>query len=139
MGTSDWSRFQNEMEKAFERLTRSPLLGLAQGSYPTLNMWEQDNSLYIEAELPGLSLEDLEIYVDQDNQLTIKGQRKQPDLEEGAWHRQERSYGEFSRTLELPANVDPEKVTAQFQHGILVITLPKKEAALPRRVEVKAS
>ncbi len=135
--TPDWSRLQNEVEKAFERFGRTPF-GLSQGTYPALNLWEEEHQLHVEAELPGLELEDLEIYVNNDNQLTIKGQRKQPELPQGLWHRQERGYGSFSRTLELPTLVDPANVTASFKHGILHITLPKKEAVKPRRIEVKA-
>ncbi len=135
----DWTRLQNEMEKAFGRLTHTPLLGLGQWTYPALNMWEEEGQLHVEAELPGLELADLEIYVNNDNQLTIKGQRKQPELKDGAWHRQERGFGSFTRTLELPSNVDPDKVSAEFKHGVLMITLPKKEVVQPRRIEVKAS
>ncbi len=139
LAAPDWTRLQGEVEKAFERFTHSPLGGPAQCTYPALNLWEDEGQFHVEAELPGLELTDLEIYVNSENQLTIKGQRQQPELEEGIWHRQERSIGGFARTLDLPANVDPEQVSAEFKHGILVITLPKKEAAQPRRIEVKSS
>ena len=106
--------------------------------YPPLNLWEDDNNLYVEAELPELELTDLEIFVNGDNQLSIKGERKQPEQEKGTWHRQERGHGSFSRVGELPQYVDSEKVTAEFKHGVLTITLPKREEAKARRIEVTA-
>jgi HSP20 family protein len=106
--------------------------------YPPLNLWEDDNNLYVEAELPELELTDLEIFVNGDNQLSIKGERKQPERENGTWHRQERGHGSFSRAGELPQYVDSDKVTAEFKHGVLTITLPKRKEAKARRIEVKA-
>ena len=111
----------------------------APSGYPPLNLWEDENNLYVEAELPDLELSDLEIVVNGDNQLSIKGERKQPDLGKGLWHRQERGHGGFSRTDELPQYVDSDKVTADFKHGVLTVTLPKRAEAKPRRIEVKTS
>jgi HSP20 family protein len=108
-------------------------------AYPPINLWEDDNSLYVEAELPGFALNELEITVNGDNQLWLKGERKQPELEGGTWHRQERGYGGFNRMIELTEHVDPDKVMAEFKLGVLTITLPKKEEAKPRRIEVKSS
>ena len=109
----------------------------APSSYPPLNLWEDENNLYVEAELPDLELSDLEIVVDGDNQLSIKGEGKQPDLGKGTWHRQERGHGGFSRTDELPQYVDSDKVTAEFKYGVLTVTLPKRAEAKSRRIEVK--
>uniref|UniRef100_UPI003569F0A3 Hsp20/alpha crystallin family protein n=1 Tax=Novipirellula sp. TaxID=2795430 RepID=UPI003569F0A3 len=89
-------------------------------------------------ELPGFHMDDMEIYV-TGNQLTLKGERKPPEHEGGTWHRQECSYGKFSRMIELPGDIDSEKVSADFKNGVLHITLPKSEAIKPRRIEVKAN
>ena len=104
-----------------------------------MNLWEDAGNLYVEAELPGLNLEDLEIYVTGENQLSIKGERKQLDLTQGTWHRQERGYGNFARLMELPSAVDSDQVSADFKQGVLTITLPKRESAKPRRIEVKVN
>jgi HSP20 family protein len=112
---------------------------LAHSVYPPLNLWEDDNNLYVEAELPDLEVTDLEIFVKGDNELSIKGERKQPELGEGTWHRRERGHGEFSRVGELPQYVDGEKVTAGFKHGVLTITLPKRKEAMARRIEAKVT
>lgn len=107
------------------------------GGYPALNVWEQDDQVLVEAELPGLALEDLEIYVTGGRQLTLKGERKRTVPEKGTWHRQERGFGSFSRALTLPYNVDADRVEARFENGVLLITLPKHESARPRKIAVK--
>jgi HSP20 family protein len=135
----EMNRLQEEMERRFGRLAMNDPRRFAGGVDPPLNAWEDDNNLYVEAELPELELTDLEIVVNGDNQLSIKGERKQPEREDGTWHRQERGYGSFSRTGELPQYVDSDTVTAEIQHGVLTITLPKRKEAKARRIEVKAS
>ena len=134
----EMNRLQEEMEQWLRRAGMNDPRRSAQSVYPPLNLWEDDNNLYVEAELPELELTDLEIFVNGDNQLSIKGERKQPERENGTWHRQERGHGSFSRMGELPQYVDSDKVTAEFKHGVLTITLPKREEAKARRIEVKA-
>jgi HSP20 family protein len=135
----EMNRLQEQMERRLGRLAMNDPRRSADSVYPPLNAWEDDNNLYVEAELPDLELGDLEIVVNGDNQLSIKGERKQPEREDGAWHRRERGHGTFSRMGELPQYVDSDKVTAEFKHGVLTITLPKRKEAKARRVEVKAS
>lgn len=132
------SRLQNEMNSLFGRYSGPNGRSLAQRSFPALNVWEDDNQLFVEAELPGMEMSDLEIYVNGGNQLSIKGERKLPSGDESTWHRRERGYGKFTRVIELPHLVDAEKVQASFKHGVLTITLPKQEASKPRKIEVKA-
>jgi HSP20 family protein len=136
---AEMNRLHEEMNRLFGRYGNGVSRELSPTAYPPLNVWEDENNLFVEAELPGFNLDDLEMYVTGENQLSIKGQRQQPELENGAWHRRERGYGSFSRLLELPGAVDSEKVSAEFKHGVLTITLPKKEEAKPRRIEVKVS
>lgn len=107
-------------------------------TFPPLNAWEQDDAFVVEAELPGVDMKDLEIYVTGQNQLTIKGERGNGAPAKAVQHRQERSFGKFVRSLSLPAPVDQNKVEAKLEHGILTIRLPKHEGAKPRKIEVKA-
>ena len=149
MRTTRWQPWEqlrsemNQLEQQVVRLlngrerTRWPVF--ERRAYPLLNLWEDDENLYVEAELPGLKLEDLEIYVTGGNQLSIKGQRDEPKAENGTWHRQERGFGPFSRVVELPHEVDHDQVTAEFQNGVLTITLPKRAESKPRRIQIKSS
>lgn len=134
----EMNRLREEMNRMFGRYGNGAR-SLAPASYPPLNLWEDENNLYLEAELPGFDLNELEMLVTGDTQFSIKGERKQPGLEKGAWHFQERGYGNFSRLMELPGAVDSDKVSAEFKNGVLTVTLPKKEEAKPRRIEVKTS
>src|SRR5689334_14655946 len=101
-----WNQLQNlqsEMNQLFDRWSEDGgrLLGLA-GGFPPVNVWEDQEAVHVEAELPGLNLNDLEIYVTGGNQLTIKGERKQELPDKSVRHRQERAYGTFARVLTLP-------------------------------------
>ncbi|HZT80279.1 MAG TPA: Hsp20/alpha crystallin family protein [Gemmataceae bacterium] len=132
------SQLRDEMDRLFESF------GLGDGGWPTLavaypavNVWDDSDHVYAEAELPGMELNDLEIYVTGGNQLTIKGERKPWTPGQGVWHRQERGFGSFSRLIELPYDVDAERVEARFHNGVLTITMPKSEAAKPRKITVK--
>jgi HSP20 family protein len=131
-------RLHDEMNRLFGRYADGAR-EMSSGGFPPVNLWEDETHLYVEAELPGFNLDELEMHVLGDNQLNIKGERKPPLLEQGTWHRQERGFGAFNRMMELPHAVDSEKVTAEFADGVLTIKLPKKEESRPRRIEVKAS
>jgi HSP20 family protein len=140
---SRMNRLQNELERWFgyprQGEYAQPSDGFAlSGAYPAVDLWEDADNLYVEAELPGMELSDLEILVTGGNQLALRGERKQPSVEGGAWHRRERGFGNFSRAVTLPANVDADKVKAVFHHGVLTITLPKQEESKPRKITVKA-
>jgi HSP20 family protein len=106
-------------------------------SYPAVNIWEDADSVHVEAEVPGLEQEDLEIYITGSNQFTIKGQRKEKAPEKGIVHRQEREFGTFVRVLTLPIAVDRDKVEARFENGILLAKLAKQESSKPRKITVK--
>lgn len=108
-------------------------------AFPPLNLWEDDDNLYIEAEIPGLKAEDIDVSVAEGDQLVIAGLRKPCAPESGTWLRQECGYGRFTRTVTLPSDVDAEGVEANYEAGILTITLPKMEQAKPKRIAVKAS
>lgn len=129
------SQLRNEVERLFGRYGVEN--GQSRSAYPALNIWENENSLFVETELPGFQLDHLEMYVTGGNQLSIKGERKQPEMGDGTWHRQERGFGAFSRMIELPHPIDSDNVSAAFEDGVLRITLPKSEAAKPRRIAVK--
>jgi HSP20 family protein len=102
-----------------------------------MNVWVDENSAVVTAELPGVLLDHIDISVEDDT-LTLRGDR-QPDKEEGVtYHRRERRYGGFHRTSRLPFRVDAGKVDATFKNGVLSIVLPRAEEDKPRKIAVKA-
>lgn len=141
-GSYPIGRLRSEMDRLFgdlyETVAGNAPFGLGgERAFPALNLWEDDKALYAEAELPGLTMDALEIYV-LGEELTIKGNRQATEGEEVTFHRQERGVGPFSRVLRLPTPVDAEKVEATLRDGVLSIMLPKEQAAVPRRIEVKS-
>ena len=131
-------QFQSEMNRLFDRWNGGTAPETGSAAFPALNVWEEAEQVFVEAELPGLKLEDLEIYVTGGNQLTIKGERKPNVPENSTWHRQEQAFGTFSRSLTLPFPVDPDKVDARLENGVLLVKLAKHESARPRKIPVKA-
>ena len=115
----EMNRLRSEMDRLFGRYGNGTSRPVAAVTFPALNMWEDNDTLHVEAELPGFDLDQLEIYVTAGNQLSISGERKQPEREGGVWHRQERGFGNFRRMFELPWDVDCDKVSATFENGIL--------------------
>ncbi len=105
--------------------------------FPALNVWEHNDDLYAEAELPGIKSEDLEISV-EGGDMTIRGQRGGSPSEETTYHRRERGSGEFVRVLRLPVEVDAEHVEATLKDGVLLVKLPKAESAKPKKIKVSA-
>src|SRR5437660_5575069 len=133
------NRLHNEMNQLFDRFGMAIDNGRAREyAYPAVNVWEDNENVYAEAELPGMKLDDLEIYVSEGNHLTIRGERKPCEQQKGVWHRQERGFGKFVRAITLPAVIDADNVEARFDQGVLFLTMPKSLAAKPRKITVKA-
>ena len=128
-------RLREEMDKWFARPASAKWF---RSAGVAANMWEADQEFFVEFELPGIDREALEILV-TGKELTLKGKREQPEMEQANWLRKERSYGEFERTLELPEEVDADKVEATYVDGVLRIKLPKREQAQPRRIQIKTT
>ncbi len=113
--------------------------GMMRGAWnPSVDIFENKDQIVLEAELPGLSPDDVNISI-ENNVLTIHGERRFEKKDEGDnFHRVERSYGSFTRSFTLPPTVSSENVEANFDNGILRLQLAKREEAKPRRVEIKA-
>jgi HSP20 family protein len=132
------SQLQSEMNRVFNRWGEQGLRALGGVAYPPVNVWEEQDNVYVQAELPGLRFEDLEIFVTGNNQLTLKGERRPHLPEKAVQHRQERGFGSFVRVLTLPYAVDANHVEAKLENGVLLVKLPKHESAKPRKIAVKA-
>jgi len=133
----------DELRREVDQLFEDFLDGFQGGSlfrpraFPALNIWDDGDCLRAEAEVPGVAMDDLEVYA-VGNELTIKGRRQPPQEQNVTYHRQERSTGEFARTVTLPVEVDAEKIEAVLKDGVLTVTLPKAETAKVRKITVKA-
>lgn len=140
----DMDDLRREIDQAFRGFgmgrALSPVFlpGLGTGDFPRLNLSEDENNFYIEALVPGLDPQDLDLNVMQ-GALTLTGERKENGNDNRTWHRQERGAGRFLRTLEIPMAVNAEKVNATYRNGILSVTLPKAEEAKPKKITVKAN
>ena len=125
--TSSFSRGSNESD-------------LMRGAWsPQVDIFENKNEIVLEAELAGMNPEDVEISI-ENNVLTIHGERRfEKNDESDNFHRVERSYGSFTRSFTLPPTVQSENANAEFENGVLRLTLAKREEAKPRRIEIKAT
>jgi HSP20 family protein len=139
---------RREIDRAFEQaglrlppLFRTAFLpGRAAREYPLINLHEDKDIVYVEALAPGLDPATLNVSVVR-NTVTISGEKKGiPDtIKSDAVHREERAAGRFTRTLELPVEVDDNKVQAEYKNGLLLLTLPKAEQAKPKQISVQVS
>ncbi|HVZ32473.1 MAG TPA: Hsp20/alpha crystallin family protein [Polyangiaceae bacterium] len=130
---ADLNRIQRELEKNFFGARNRPA-----DFAPPVDVYEDENSLVLRAELPGVKREDIDIQVDG-NVLTLKGERKLEAEQQGRrYHRIERSYGTFVRQFQIPTGVDSSQIDAQLVDGTLTLRLPKKPEQKARKIEVKA-
>ncbi len=133
---------QNEMNRLFNTFFDAPAAGAGQTPtrrwLPAMDLAETDDEFVLRADLPGLGEDDVNIEL-EDNVLTISGERKSEHEERNeGWVRVERASGSFSRSLTLPEGVDPERVRASFDRGVLEVHIPKPEQRKPRKVTIAA-
>jgi HSP20 family protein len=105
---------------------------------PPLDVSETDDRFELSLDLPGIDSEAVSVSF-EDGMLTISGKREFADENKGqTWHRIERGFGTFARSVRLPRTADPERIDATFDKGVLTVSVPKAEAAKPRTIEVKS-
>lgn len=130
-------RLPGEMEELMELLASKPRdWWMKWLPYPLVNVREEPDAFYVEAEVPGLTQDQIEVFIRRGTELTLQGERKAVGNETGCWHYRERSEGRFQRALTLPVPVDAGKVQARLEQGVLRLILPKTEAVKPHRVAV---
>lgn len=106
--------------------------------FPPYNVWLSDDKAVITTELPGITPSDIDLSV-VGKVLTLKGERKPDEKKEGeTYHRRERWYGRFNKSIELPFSIETKDVNANFQKGVLTIELPRAEAERPKKIEIKS-
>jgi HSP20 family protein len=132
---------QDEVNRLFaSSFSRGDDNELMRGAWsPSVDIFENKDQIVLEADLPGMRPEDVDISI-ENNLLTIRGERRFEKKDEGDnFHRVERSYGSFTRSFTLPPTVSSENANAEFENGLLRLTLAKREEAKPRRIEIKAT
>ena len=130
---TDFAKLQREMNRLFDIYGEDYS---EYETYPAVNVWGSSNEALITAEIPGIELNDLHITVNN-NILSIEGERKKEEIgEEALFHRHERGFGKFLKTIRLPFEVENDKINATYSNGILRIALPRLESSKPRRIEI---
>ena len=136
------SRLRSEMDRLWDEYFgtgRRALRPMEEGWLPAVDVSETGDKITVKAEIPGMEAKDIDIAMVGDT-LTIKGEKKaEKEEKDENYHMVERSYGSFSRSMKLPATVDPDKVDASYKNGVLTIVLPKKEEVKPKPIEIKAT
>jgi len=124
--------FEDTMSRLFAEPSSRPWM-------PPVDISENENELVVKADVPDVKFEDIQVNL-ENNTLTLKGERKfEKASDKGGYHRIERSYGGFERSFTVPNTVDAEHVKADYNNGVLTVTLPKKESAKPRKINVEVS
>jgi len=134
------STIQSEMNRLFNTVFETPGQtgngGALRRWMPAMDLVETGDHFVLRADLPGMSEEDVQIEV-EDRVLTVSGERKaEHETTKEGYHRVERAFGSFSRSLTLPEGVDPESVAASFDRGVLEIRIPKPEQRKPRKISI---
>jgi HSP20 family protein len=131
--------FSTEVSRIFNTLLSSDSSGAAlRGWSPAMDLMEEADHYVLKADMPGMAEDDVSIEVN-DNVLTISGERRaEQEARQGGWHRVERSFGRFSRSVSLPQGVDLDQIAASFDRGVLEVRIPKPEETKPRRVSIQA-
>jgi HSP20 family protein len=133
----EMQRLQSDMNRLLAGTSRWPGLSAAP-SFPAMNVWTDQDGAVVTAELPGVNPEEIDISV-QDDTLTLHGTRVPDEVQEGGtYHRRERGSGSFTRSFQLPFQVQSDQVEASYAKGIMSITLPRAEADKPKKIAIKA-
>lgn len=124
-------RIQDEINRAFGDESTA-----VEGDFPPMNVWRGEEGVIVTAQIPGVTIEDLDLSIHL-NSLTIRGQRRAdaPPADANV-HRRERIVGPFARAVSLPFNVDPDRVHAVVENGILRVELPRPETDKPRKIHI---
>jgi HSP20 family protein len=134
----DVSKTLEEMDRVFAGIGRPlGLRSVPRGTFPAINVYEQGDAVVVTAEVPGVKPDELELTVLGDS-VALKGERREELSNNTRLYRRERAGGAFSRTVTLPASIDPDSVRAEYRDGILRIHMAKAEQAKARKIEIKS-
>lgn len=132
------SRLEEEMETLTNRFFGREMETWGPYFTPSTDVVETENQFEVTLDLPGMKPEEVKVEL-TNGDLRISGERKEEKEEKGeTFHRTERHYGEFRRTIPLPGNVDREEIEGEYKEGVLKVTIPKTEESKPKHIEVKS-
>ncbi|MFW6323987.1 MAG: Hsp20/alpha crystallin family protein [Desulfovibrionales bacterium] len=129
---STYYDFPRQLDRVFEEMWSPLTISQRRLAYPPVNLSEDDASIYVQAEIPGLDIGDIDLTL-TDGTLVLKGKRQ---TEKGDYYRQERPTGSFQRVINLNVPVDRDKVSATMNSGVVEIVLPKSEEAKPKKISI---
>jgi HSP20 family protein len=129
---------QRELERAFDNPMGFDLGPSGRGVFPPVNVFSDQTGFVIRMEVPGVAPDQVQIEA-QGRTLTVSGKRDAKPPEGGSFHRRERGVGEFSRSIQLPNDLDLARAEATYAHGLLTLRVPKKAEAQPRQISIKAA
>ena len=129
------SRLQQDLERTFDSPFGHGLGLLGRGVHPALNIFKSGEDVVLRIEVPGFAPEDLGV-TSQGQTLTVSGKPAKHPQPTGSYHRRERASGDFSRSIQVPREVDPAGAIAQCKHGVLTIRVPAREDVKPRQISV---
>ena len=134
-------RMNRMFDESFRGLGRSGSEDWALGGSwaPAVDIYEHDGNIVLKAELPGVDPKDVDVHL-ENNTLTLRGERKwDNEIKQDNYHRVERAYGAFARSFTLPSVVDQGKIKADYRDGVLSVTLPTREEAKPKQINISVS
>jgi HSP20 family protein len=140
----EFASLQRQMNRLFDAFSETSLMPFAESLTgwefgPPADIYEDDQKLTFKVEVPGIDEKDIKVEI-ENNILTVHGERKlEKDIKEESFRRMERHYGALSRSFTLPSTVDPEKIEANYAHGVLAIQMPKRVEAKPKQIKVNVS
>jgi HSP20 family protein len=133
----EFRRLENEVDQLFARSAwPAGIRAVRRGTFPPINVGATPEKVDVYLFAAGLDPKDLDISIQQ-NLLAVSGSRRVPVNEEAEYYRRERFDGDFRRVIQLPDDVDPDRVDAKYRDGVLQITVQRRESARPRQIEVK--
>jgi len=135
----DVGKTLEEMDRMFGQMGQPlSVRSVPRGTFPAVNIYEQDNGVVLMAEMPGVKPEQLDLVVQGDS-VTLKGQRQAEDLPNGdRFYRRERPVGMFTRTVTLPEPINPDSVKAEYKNGVLKVHMEKAEQAKAKKITIKS-
>jgi HSP20 family protein len=130
-----------ELQRELDRFLRRPQewdVGVSgAGVFPPINLFADGDGIVVRAEVPGVEPQSIDVSI-QRNTLNISGERPIKGRDKGSYHRRERRFGKFSRSVQLPQDLDTEKAAAECRNGVLTLRIPRRQEAKPRQVRINA-